>query len=106
MRQDAEIPIQELRVDGGASSNDLLMQFQADILQVPVVRPKIIETTALGAAYLAGVAVGYWSDVSEIAKAWQTDRVFEPAMSSEEVSRRRGRWAEALQRSRAWESDS
>ncbi len=106
MRQDAGIPIQELRVDGGASSNDLLMQFQADILQVPVVRPKIIETTALGAAYLAGVAVGYWSDVSEIAKAWQTDRVFEPAMSSEEVSRRRGRWAEALQRSRAWESDS
>ena len=66
MKQDAGRPIEELRVDGGASANDLLMQFQADILQVPVVRPKVIETTALGAAFLAGLAVGFWADVEEI----------------------------------------
>jgi len=106
MRQDAGIPIKELRVDGGASANDLLMQFQADILQVPVVRPKIIETTALGAAYLAGLAVGFWNNVSEIVEVWQTDKVFQPSMPTEEVSRRRARWSEALQRSRGWESDS
>lgn len=106
MRKDAGIPIEELRVDGGASANDLLMQFQADVLQVPVVRPKVIETTALGAAYLAGLAVGFWNDISEIAEVWQTDKVFEPSMSAEEVSRRRTRWAEALQRSLAWESNS
>jgi len=106
MRQDAGIPIKELRVDGGASANDLLMQFQADILQVPVVRPKIIETTALGAAYLAGLAVGFWNNVSQIVEVWQTDKVFQPSMPTEEVSRRRARWSEALQRSRGWESDS
>ena len=106
MKQDAGIPIEELRVDGGACANDLLMQFQADILQVPVVRPKIIETTAMGAAYLAGLAVGFWSDVSEIEKIWETDRIFQPSMSVAEVTRRRGRWSDALQRSRGWESDS
>lgn len=106
MRQDAGIPIEELRVDGGASANDLLMQFQADILQVPVVRPKVIETTALGAAYLAGLAVGFWNDVSEIAEVWQTDKVFQPSMPADEVLRRRARWSEALQRSRGWEPNS
>ncbi len=106
MRKDAGIPIEELRVDGGASANDLLMQFQADILQVPVVRPKIIETTALGAAYLAGLSVGFWNNGSEIAEVWQTDRVFQPSMLTDEVLRRRSRWAEALHRSRAWESNS
>tara|TARA_R110002049_G_scaffold182485_2_gene350320 strand:- start:51679 stop:53172 length:1494 start_codon:yes stop_codon:yes gene_type:complete len=106
MKQDAGIPIQELRVDGGASANDLLMQFQADIMQVPVVRPKVIETTALGAAYLAGLAVGFWNDASEIAEVWQTDKVFQPSMPADEVSRRRSRWAEALQRASAWESHS
>jgi glycerol kinase len=103
MEQDAGIPIKELRVDGGASANDLLMQFQADIMQVPVVRPKIIETTALGAAYLAGLAVGFWNDISEIADIWQTDRVFHPRMPRDEVARRRARWAEALTRARSWE---
>ncbi len=103
MKDDAQIPIQELRVDGGASANNLLMQFQADILQVPVVRPKVIETTALGAAFLAGLAVGFWNDVSDITQVWQTDRVFEPNMSLDEVQHRRGRWAEALSRSREWE---
>jgi len=106
MRHDAGIPIDELRVDGGASTNNLLMQFQADILQVPVVRPKIIETTAMGAAYLAGLAVGFWNNVSEIAEVWQTDRIFHPSMPTEEVSRRRARWSQALQRSLAWDSES
>ena len=106
MKQDAGIPMEELRVDGGASANNLLMQFQADIMQVPVVRPKVIETTALGAAYVAGLAVGFWNDVSEISEVWQTDRVFQPSMPRDEVERRRGRWAEALRRARAWESDS
>lgn len=106
MRQDAGIPIKELRVDGGASANNLLMQFQADILQVPVVRPKIIETTALGAAYLAGLAVGFWNNVNEIEEVWQTDTVFQPSMPTEEVNRRRTRWSRALQRSREWDSDS
>ncbi len=106
MRQDSGIPMQELRVDGGASANDLLMQFQADILQVPVVRPKVIETTALGAAYLAGLAVGHWKDASEIATIWQADRVFEPLMSVDEVSKRRGRWKNALKRARDWDAES
>ena len=106
MRQDAGIPIEELRVDGGASANNLLMQFQADILQVPVVRPKVIETTALGAAYLAGLAVGFWHNVSEIEEVWQTDTVFQPSMPTEEVNRRRTQWSRALQRSREWDSDS
>jgi glycerol kinase len=103
MKEDAAYPIQELRVDGGAAANNLLMQFQADILQVPVVRPKVIETTALGAAFLAGLAVGFWSDVSEITQVWQTDRIFQPAMSTDEVAHRRSRWAVALSRSRDWE---
>ena len=104
MRQDAGIPIQELRVDGGASANDLLMQFQADILRVPVVRPKVIETTAMGAAFLAGLAVGYWDNIGQIEQIWQTDRVFEPSMSSAEVGERRSRWRDALQRAGGWES--
>lgn len=106
MKQDAGTPIQELRVDGGASVNDLLMQFQADILQVSVIRPKVIETTALGAAFLAGLAVGYWDDAKEIEKIWQTDRVFEPAMSLDEVAVHRSRWAKALTRAAGWESAS
>jgi glycerol kinase len=106
MRQDAGIPIQQLRVDGGACANNLLMQFQADILGVPVVRPKVIETTALGAAYLAGLAVGYWKDVSEIERIWQTDRVFEPMMSEDQVADRRRHWSRALVRAGGWESGS
>lgn len=103
MKQDSGLPITELRVDGGASANNLLMQFQADISQVPVVRPQVIETTALGAAYLAGLAVGFWQDIKDIQSIWQTDRVFEPAMSLDEVARRRGRWREALERAGHWE---
>ncbi len=103
MQQDSGIGIRELRVDGGASANNLLMQFQADVLQAPVVRPKIIETTALGAAFLAGLAVGFWKDRSEIESIWQTDRVFEPQMKLSEVEHRRQRWKQALERSMEWE---
>jgi len=103
MQQDSGIAIEQLRVDGGASTNNLLMQFQADILQSPVVRPKIIETTALGAAFLAGLAVGFWKDVSDIESIWQTDRIFEPRMAASEVAERRDRWREALTRSKEWE---
>jgi len=104
MKEDSGIALDELRVDGGAACNNTLMQFQADILQVPVVRPKVTETTALGAAYLAGLAVGFWKDQSEVSKAWQPDRRFEPAKSADEVAQRRAKWAEALKRAKAWES--
>ena len=103
MREDSGIPINELRVDGGASANDLLMQFQADLLRVPVVRPKIVETTALGAAYLAGLAVGFWKNRAEVQKGWQVERTFHPEMSADEVAHRRSRWAEALNRARDWQ---
>jgi glycerol kinase len=103
MKEDSGIALNELRVDGGASSNNLLMQFQADLLGVPVVRPKVTETTALGAAYLAGLAVGFWKDQAEVRKAWQAERVFEPHSSTDEITHRRSRWAEALNRARDWE---
>jgi glycerol kinase len=106
MRDDCGIPIAQLRVDGGAAANDLLMQFQADLLQAPVVRPKIIETTALGAAYLAGLAVGFWQDTAEIQKVWQAERIFEPKMARGEVDARRERWRAALERSKQWEPAS
>ena len=103
MQKDSGIPVHELRVDGGAAANNLLMQFQADLLQVPVVRPKVAETTALGAACLAGLAVGFWKDRAELSKARQPDRTFAPARSPDEVAHRRSRWAEALSRARQWE---
>jgi glycerol kinase len=103
MREDSGIKLAELRVDGGASANNLLMQFQADILGVSVVRPKVVETTALGAAYLAGLAVGFWKDRATVEKGWQLDRRFEPSMSADEAAQRRQRWADALKRSREWE---
>ena len=106
MNEDSGIAINELRVDGGACANNLLMQFQADILQVPVVRPKVIETTALGAAYLAGLAVGFWKSREEVAKAWQVDRVFEPQKSADHAAHRVERWKEALSRSGDWEERS
>jgi glycerol kinase len=100
MEGDAGIKLKELRVDGGASANDLLMQMQADLLNVPVVRPKVPETTALGAAYLAGLAVGYWKNEAEIAKQWQTDRRFKPAMKSAARSRIVEGWERALKQAR------
>jgi glycerol kinase len=100
MEKDAGRPLIELRVDGGATANDLLMQFQADVLGVPVVRPKITETTALGAAYLAGLAVGFWASPEDVAGNWQVDRRFEPRMSRAEATERLGLWARAVERSR------
>lgn len=100
MRQDSQIELSELRVDGGASQNDLLMQFQADVLGIPVIRPKVTETTALGAAYLAGLAVGYWQDQAEIAAQWQVGKRFEPTMSLEQRQSLLGQWRRAVERSR------
>ena len=103
MKQDSGVAMNELRVDGGACANNLLMQFQADILQTPVVRPKVIETTALGAAYLAGLASGFWKNREEVHRSWQVDRTFEPQMKPEQAAHRRQRWTEALRRAMAWE---
>ena len=91
----------ELRVDGGAAANNLLMQFQADLLGVPVVRPKVLETTALGAAYLAGLAVGYWRDDAEVSANWKIDRRFEPAMSRDQAQALRMNWNKAVARVKA-----
>ncbi len=102
MQRDARQPLVELRVDGGATRNDLLMQFQADLLGVPVVRPRVTETTALGAAYLAGLAVGFWGSTDEVAANWQEDRRFEPVMPREAADARLRQWERAVERSRAW----
>ena len=98
MQQDATVKLTELRVDGGASQNNLLMQFQADLLGVPVIRPQITETTALGAAYLAGLAVGYWGSSGELEQQWRPERKFLPTRSPAEVSEHRDRWKDALAR--------
>jgi glycerol kinase len=103
MEADAGIKLRELRVDGGASANDLLMQLQADLLNVPVVRPKVAETTALGAAYLAGLAVGYWKSQADIARQWQADKRFTPAMKPAARDRIAKGWMRALSRAKAWE---
>jgi glycerol kinase len=102
MQSDSKIKLKELRVDGGACANNLLMQFQADLLGVPVVRPKVAETTALGAAYLAGLAVGFWKNQSEIASQWQTDRRFVPAMKTAARKQLVAGWNKALQRAQRW----
>ena len=102
MQRDARQPLVELRVDGGATANDLLMQFQADLLGVPVVRPQVTETTALGAACLAGLAVGFWGSTAELAANWRADRRFEPAIPREAAEARMAQWARAVERSRNW----
>jgi glycerol kinase len=102
MAADSGIALTELRVDGGATASNLLMQIQADLLGVPVVRPRITETTALGAAYLAGLAVGFWKDEAEIASMWSRDRVFEPTLSRGEAAARLARWKRAVERAREW----
>lgn len=98
MRKDAGIDLKELKVDGGASRNNLLMQFQSDLLGVDVIRPRVTETTALGAAYLAGIAVGFWSGLEEERKQWQTDRVFTPKASAEKVAEAKEAWHDAVRR--------
>jgi glycerol kinase len=102
MRVDSGLELQALRVDGGAVTNDFLMQFQADILGVPVQRPAVTETTALGAAYLAGLATGFWSSQGQLAHQWAVERTFEPQMSDEERDALYSGWQRAVERARAW----
>jgi glycerol kinase len=102
MQSDSGGALRELRVDGGASVADTLMQLQADVLQLPVVRPKTTETTAFGAACLAGLAVGVWKNRDEIASHWQVDRRFEPRISAKVASALRARWSEAVERAKGW----
>jgi glycerol kinase len=103
MEDDAGIKISELKVDGGAAINDLLMQFQADLIGIPVIRPKSIETTALGAAYLAGLAVGYWKSVDEIMGQWAIDRKFDKQIDDREKEALISNWDKAVSRAANWE---
>ena len=105
MQRDAATPIKEMRVDGGASANDSLMQFQADIMNIPVVRPEVTETTALGAAYLAGIGVGFWKDAQQIATMPRAEKRFEPKMPASQAAKLRERWNQALARAKAWEAE-
>ena len=100
MQADAGEPLRELRVDGGAAVNDLLMQFQSDILGKPIVRPVDVETTALGAAYLAGLATGFWKNVAEVESFWRAERRFEPHMHAQKRERYCGEWKTAVARAR------
>ena len=102
MEQDADVPLQALRVDGGAAVNDFLMQFQADVLNVPVERPGVTETTALGAAYLAGLAAGVWQSLDNLRAQWRVDRRFEPAMNEARRRELLAGWRRAVERSRQW----
>jgi glycerol kinase len=104
MQMDAKIELKQLRVDGGAAQNNSLLQFQADILQIPVVRGKITETTALGAAYLAGLAVGFWRSKDDLAHHWQEDKRFEPKMAATKVLELKAKWKEAVKKAFDWES--
>ena len=102
VKGDSGIAVTELRADGGAAANDALLQFQADLLGVPVVRPTVTETTALGAAYLAGLAVGFWDSTDSLASNWKVDRRFEPSMPASQAQARRAEWQAALGRSKGW----
>jgi glycerol kinase len=102
MEADSGLPIKEVRVDGGATVNNYLMQFQADILNTVVIRPQITETTALGAAYLSGLAVGFWKDVKEVEAYWQKEKAFESNMSKEIRSNLQKGWSNAIRAAQAW----
>lgn len=106
MEKDSGLTLKELRVDGGASRSDPLLQFQSDLVQENVVRPKCVETTAMGAAYLAGLAVGFWGNRDAITNNWETDRVYEPGRDADEMSALRKGWERALERSKNWEDSS
>jgi glycerol kinase len=106
MAADTGKRLKELRVDGGASHSAFLMQFQADLLQIPVVRPAVTETTALGAAYLAGLAVGYWKNLDSITQQWKVEKTFEPKMPAAQAAELRSRWDDAIERSKDWELHS
>jgi glycerol kinase len=101
MQSDISKPLKELRVDGGACANDMLMQFQADILNVPVLRPKLLESTAWGAAAMAGLKAGVFSNLDEIAQSWQLERAFEPNMRADEREYHLNRWQSALKRAKS-----
>ena len=105
MRADAGLPIKELRVDGGMVANNVFLQLQADIAGARVVRPAVTETTALGAAYLAGLQAGYWSSQQEVADKWAEDRVFEPAIDDAARAQGYRGWKRAVERSRGWARD-
>ena len=105
MEADSGISLSALKVDGGASANNLLMQIQADIIGVPVRRPVCVETTAMGAAYLAGLAVGYWESKEDVLKNWEVDEVFNPVISPEERDRKLRRWWRAVEYTRGWEEE-
>jgi len=98
MKKDAGIELKELKVDGGASRNNFLMQFQSNVLSTSVIRPKVTETTALGAAYLAGLAVGYWNSLDEVKRQWQEDRTFVPKIGMEERQAICNGWKDAVKR--------
>ena len=102
MKQDSDINLYELRVDGGASVSDVMMQIQSDLIRTPVNRPKMVETTALGAAYLAGLAVGFWKDIDELSKIRQVDKLFEPKMEIDKRNELYHGWLRAVERSRDW----
>jgi glycerol kinase len=102
MKSDTGLEITELRVDGGASANNLLMQFQADMLRVPVIRPKVVETTALGAAYLAGLATGFWKDIDELKQQWQLDKEFDATMDATQSANLKRKWSDAVERAKGW----
>lgn len=102
MEADAGVKIKELRVDGGATANNLLMQFQSDLLEAKVIRPNVVETTALGAAYLAGLAVGYWKDVEEIQQLWQSEKEFSPVPNNDAITKGIAEWKKAIKAAQAW----
>jgi glycerol kinase len=103
MQLEAGLKLPSLRVDGGATANSALLQFQADVLGIPVLRPKVLETTALGAAYLAGLAVGYWKNADDIAANWTLDREFKPRVEPEKRDAQYRQWRRAVERSLDWE---
>jgi glycerol kinase len=102
MELDAKVKLKDLRVDGGASQNDFLMQFQSDILETEVLRPKVIETTALGAAYLAGLAAGYWEDIDDIKRNRKIDKQFHPGMNNEQIKEKIWGWQRAVAGTISW----
>ena len=102
MENDVHFHAKEIRVDGGAIANNFLMQFQSDICQSPVIRPKVLETTALGAAYLAGLAVGYWESLDELKQQWSLDRIFKPEMAEMEATQLLAGWRKAVGRAQGW----
>jgi len=102
MNQDSGVALQSLKVDGGMVTNELLMQFQADMLNVPVIRPKVTETTALGAAYAAGLAVGFWPDLESLRRNWTVDKTWLPDMPQEERQTKYGEWKKAVEKTFGW----